>query len=186
MLLAARKAGVTELVATPHCHGAHFDAQRIREHFEQLKPYAHDLTFRLGYEVHYRKLMEMGLDDAPRYATEDSNEFLLELPTGGFPLDIERVVFGLRGQGLDVTIAHPERYAPVQDDISNARELVDMGCRLQLSADCFTDGMFSKRKRCATKLLKEGLISFVASDAHCVDDYRAFAKAPHPEPSMAL
>lgn len=178
MLCAARNAGVTELVATPHCHRSHFDEDRIRDHFAQLKPYAHDIDFRLGFEVNYRRLVIMDPDEVTRYAFEGSNEFLLELSNSEFPFDLERQVFMLRGKGLDVIIAHPERYAPVQDDIDNAHMLLDMGCKLQLSADCFAEGRFSKQRRCAMKLLKEGLVSFVGSDAHCVEDYRIFMKAP--------
>jgi len=181
MLEAARQAGVTDLVATPHCRGSHFDLQKIRRHFEQLEPYAYGLRLRLGFEVHYRKLMEMGLDAISGYTTQGTNEFLFELPTASFPLDLERTIFGLRGRGLEVIIAHPERYAPVQEDISVAGRLVDMGCRLQLSANCFAEGRFSRRRRCALRLLEKGLVSFVASDAHCVDDYKVFARAPHRE-----
>lgn len=178
MLCAARKAGVTELVATPHCHRSHFDEDKIRKHFEQLKPYAHGMDFQLGFEVNYRKFITIDMDEVARYTFENTNELLLELSGGTFPIDLERQVFTLRGKGLDVIIAHPERYTPVQDDIDNARLLVDMGCKLQVSADCFAEGRFSTQRRCASKLLKEGLVSFVGSDAHCVEDYRIFNKAP--------
>ena len=62
-----------------------------------------------------------------------------------------------------------------------ASGLVDMGCGLQLSANCFAEGRFSRRRRCALRLLEKGLVSFVASDAHCVDDCKIFTRVAHRE-----
>ena len=71
------------------------------------------------------------------------------------------------------------RYARKKRTIAN--RLMDMGCRLQLPANCFAEGRFSRRRRCALRLLEKGLVSFVASDAHCVDDYKVFTRVAHRE-----
>lgn len=174
MLRVAKRAGITSIVATPHCRGSHFSPGRIRRNYEELKRHAQGIQLRLGYEVYYNNLVQMGVEKAHDFSTEGTNELLLELPLHEFPFELERTVFELRASGLQVIIAHPERYEPVQKDIRRGHELVDMGCELQLSANCLTDSLLSNRKRCAKKLLKEGLVSYIASDAHCADDYRDF------------
>ena len=79
--------------------------------------------------------------------------------------------------GLRVIIAHPERYRDVQKSLDIAREMKELGCYLQLSANFIKGGMLDTRRRIATALLKEDLIDYVASDAHRPDDYAVFAKA---------
>ena len=78
--------------------------------------------------------------------------------------------------GYEVVIAHPERYIAVQQDISVAYELVEMGCKLQASTDFIAGGRFGRERRPAMKMLKAGLYSYFASDAHRVEHYGYFAK----------
>ena len=111
------------------------------------------------------------------YGTAD---FLLELSVNASPsrfVEYERTIFELQGMGYNVIIAHPERYVAVQRDVGLAQELVDMGCRLQASADFIAGGRLGAEKRPAIELLKQGLYTFIASDAHCVKHYQYLAKA---------
>jgi protein-tyrosine phosphatase len=108
------------------------------------------------------------------------HEFLLELPVDAESNDyprIERAIFALQGMGYEVIIAHPERYLAIREDMGLARRLVDMGCRLQASGDFLTGGRLKGSRRPAKKMLKAGLYSYIASDAHNVEHYRVFAKA---------
>ncbi len=79
--------------------------------------------------------------------------------------------------GLDVIIAHPERYNAIQEDISIARRLVDCGCLLQASSDFIKGGRLGKERKPALKLFEAGLYTYIASDAHCVEHYEAYAEA---------
>jgi len=185
MLHAAREAGITQIVCTPHCRGRHFDRERIIGNFQELQRYAGQIDMMLGYEVYVEKLLDMGIEHARDYRLGESDEFLLELPTGLRPTNLDTVVYRLQGQGLQIIIAHPERYSYVQSDLQYAYDLVDMGCRLQVSADFMGAGMFSKHGKCAKALLKEGLISYIASDAHAVDDYADFRAAVRKYGSLA-
>lgn len=177
MLRSARQAGITQVVCTPHCRGRHFDADLVHRHFEELRGYAHPIEISLGYEVYVNKLLDIGLEHARDYRFGDSDDFLLELPVDLAPANLETVVYRLQGQGLRVIIAHPERYTYVQHDIEYAYGLINMGCRLQTSADFVRGGLFSAHAKCAKALLKNGLISFIASDAHEAADYDDYAAA---------
>ena len=74
-------------------------------------------------------------------------------------------------------IEHPERYPAIQKDVGIAERLVDMGCKLQASADFIAGGRFGREKKPAQRLFNEGLYSFIASDAHNVRHYDCLAKA---------
>ena len=79
--------------------------------------------------------------------------------------------------GYKVIIAHPERYIAIQRDITLAEELVHMGCELQASTDFIAGGRLGAEKRPAKRMLKAGLYSYLASDAHVPKHYRYFRKA---------
>ncbi len=179
MLHAAQKAGITHVICTPHCKRSHFDKMLIEERYGQVLPYATamGLHMALGYEVHYDGLLAYGTDRARDLCTRRTMNLLLEFSLRGIPFGYEQTLYDLTTQGIDVTIAHPERYPEVQDDIGVARNLVEMGCHLQLSANCIAKGPFNPLRTTASKLYKEGLVSYVASDAHRVDDYAYFEQA---------
>ena len=182
MLEAAKAVGITSITCTPHCRDPYFDFEAMWEAFYQLEDAAGGFPLQMGFEVNYRKLMELGLDWAEVLHFDGSNEFLLELSVGSRSSrydDYERTIFELQGMGYEVIIAHPERYVAIQKDISLADELVRMGCKLQASTDFIAGGRLGAERRPAIKMLKEGLYSYFASDAHNVKHYEYFARAHH-------
>ena len=48
---------------------------------------------------------------------------------------------------------------------------------LQLSGNFAAGGFRSNSKRAALKLLENDLVDYIASDAHCVEDYADYRKA---------
>ena len=175
MIEAARTVGVTEIVCTPHARSPYFDYDAMRAAYLELSRHT-DMPLSLGFEVAHKKLLELGVGAwARRLAFQDSDEFLLELDFACSPEDFrdyERTVYELQGQGLTVIIAHPERYRAVQRDLALAERLVDLGCRLQASADFVAGGRLGRERRPARRLFKRGLYSLVASDAHRPEHYR--------------
>ena len=186
MLEAAKAAGVTSITATPHCRDPYFDYQAMHEAFAELSAAAGDFPLQMGFEVSHHKLMELGFAWAPHLCLAGTNTLLLELSVGASPSrfsEYERSIFTLQGMGLNIVIAHPERYVAIQHDIDLAEELVSMGCKLQLSCDFISGGRLRQGRRPAVRLLKEGLVSYLASDAHVPAHYdllqRAYKKYGH-------
>ena len=180
MLDAARAAGVTSIVCTPHCRDPYFDFDAMWGAFELLRAHAGGFPLQMGFEVNHRKLMELGLDWADRLHFDGSAEFLLELSTRAGRVEFseyERTIFELQGRGYEVIIAHPERYRAIQEDIELAERLVRMGCRLQASADFVSGGRFGREKKPARRLLDAGLYDYIASDAHTLRHYKLLVKA---------
>ena len=179
MLHAAAKAGITEIVCTPHCRDPYFDFDAMWDAFEALRSHS-PIPLRMGFEVNIRKLRELGLEWVECLKFQDSNTFLLELSMHAGKRDFEdyeREIYELQCKGCDVIIAHPERYRAIQEDIEIAERLVKMGCKLQASADFIKGGRFGKERKPAQRLFDASLYSYLASDAHCVEHYAVFAKA---------
>jgi protein-tyrosine phosphatase len=180
MLAAARRAGVTSITCTPHCRSPYFDFDAMWQAFYQLEDAAEGFPLQMGFEVNHRKLMELGLDWARVLHFDGSNEFLLELSAGASPstyADYERTIFALQGMGYEVIIAHPERYVAIQRNPELAVELVNMGCKLQASCDFIAGGRLGRERRPAIRMLKDGLYSYLASDAHVPQHYELLARA---------
>lgn len=184
MLQAARAAGITEIVCTPHCRDPYFDWDAMWASYELFATTALnagiDTPIRMGFEVNHSKLMELGLDWIDHLAFADTDEFLLELDTRCKPHHFDeymRTIFKIQSHGYEVIIAHPERYLAIQQDIGIAESLVDMGCVLQASTDFVSGGRFGDELRPAKRMLKEGLYTYFASDAHNVRHYNDYKTA---------
>ncbi|MDO4502352.1 MAG: protein tyrosine phosphatase [Coriobacteriia bacterium] len=180
MLAAAKEAGVDRMVCTPHLRWDDFDEGVVRSRFAQFKEHSADagVTAELGFEVYYKTLLKRGLDCAPRYCLDGTNQLLLEFNSGGeIPFGWEQTVDKLRNvYGLDVTIAHPERYSTAWKDFDAVYQLKDAGCSLQVSAMDLEGGFLSKPTKVAKRMMKEGLCDALVSDAHRAEHYARFAK----------
>ncbi|WP_165253813.1 CpsB/CapC family capsule biosynthesis tyrosine phosphatase [Adlercreutzia sp. ZJ304] len=179
MLAEAKRSGINHIVCTPHCKSSSFNYDMICVRYDELRPQAERQGIRLdlGFEVHWQKLMELGLDCAPDLCFEGTNLMLLEFSVGKMPANWQRIIYELQGQGIQVIIAHPERYQPIQHNIDIAYELKELGCLLQLSGNFISAGRLKASRKTAINLLKEGLVDYVASDAHCAEDYADYREA---------
>lgn len=180
MLEAAREAGVTSIVCTPHCCDPYFDYDAMWDAYELLVSHASGFPLQMGFEVNHAKLMSLGMEWADCLHFDGSNEFLLELSSRATPYDFEsyeRTIFELQAKGYEVIIAHPERCKAIQDDIDIAKRLVSMGCKLQASADFVKGGRFGRERKPAKRMFDAMLYRYIASDAHCADHYVYLRKA---------
>ncbi|HIY84254.1 CpsB/CapC family capsule biosynthesis tyrosine phosphatase [Rubneribacter sp.] len=180
MLDAARQAGVTSIVCTPHCRDPYFDYDAMWDAYELLAAHADGFPLTMGFEVNHSKLMDLGMEWVDRLCFDGTGEFLLELSTRARKPEFEvyeRTIFELQGKGYQVIIAHPERYRAIQEDVEVARRLVRMGCKLQASADFVAGGRMGAERKPAKRLFEENLYSYIASDAHRVEHYRYLAEA---------
>ncbi len=185
MLQAARAAGVTSMVCTPHARSPYFDYERMVAAYntfaEAAARVAPEVHVAMGFEVAHKKLIQLGVETwAPYLRFAETPEFLLELDTACNAADFqeyERTIYTLQGMGYTVIIAHPERYHAIQKDIQIARNLVNMGCKLQASADFIAGGRFGREKKPAKKMFDEMLYTYIASDAHKPEHYTYLAQA---------
>ena len=143
--------------------------------YELLVAHADGFPLTMGSEVNHSKLMQLGMEWAEHLHFDGTNEFLLSCSRGCADFEIyERTIFELQ-DGLQVIIAHPERYRAIQEDVEVARGLVKMGCKPQASADFIAGGRMGAERKPAKRLFDENLYAYIASDAHRVEHYGYFA-----------
>ena len=77
--------------------------------------------------------------------------------------------------GITPVVAHIERYHCLENDEKKVRDLIDMGCYMQINSSSvlkpklFGDKYKFMKKR-ARFFLEKDLVHFVASDMHNLDD----------------
>ena len=175
----ARASGIDSIICTPHMRWSDFDKAAVEERFGRLAGYAPDIQWTLGYEVFYKRLLELGFEHAREFRVGDTDTILLEFNSGArVPDDWERSFYKLQStQGLDITLAHPERYSSVLEDFDIVYRMKNAGVRMQVSAGDLLLGRFNKTAKTARRLLDEGLAEVLVTDAHCPEHYADFRKA---------
>ena len=90
---------------------------------------------------------------------------LLELPHDVY-VPLERLLDELDGAGLVGILSHPERNRGLLNQPGVLRPLVERGCLLQVTAGSLTGAFGSQIEKFASSLVEQGLVHFVATDAH--------------------
>lgn len=189
MLKIAEKAGVTDIILTPHyIKGSIYNADNVKKWklLSELKEKAHaagiSVNLYLGNEIYIDGELSKML---AAYENEKS-ELMYEVSTLNstkyvlveFPVQVEdktakETLFSLVQHGFVPVIAHPERYVYVQNNLEIVDEWISAGCLLQ--GDYLA--VLGRYGRRAEKTLKELLVRdkifCLASDTHKVsDEYR--------------
>ena len=108
----------------------------------------------------------------------NSHYLLIELPMSGVFNGYIDVFTELMNYGYKIILAHPERYYDFQDNFDRIYELDRIGVLFQSNLDSIIGGYGKNAKRMMKRLLKERLISFLASDIHHKKhDYTKWDKA---------
>ena len=95
------------------------------------------------------------------------------------PIMLDEVISNLLKKGYIPVLAHPERYAYLQNDIEAYKRLKNLGVLFQINAK----SLHNKSKcsyKIALKLIELGLVDFIGSDTHKMRDIQkleAFLKS---------
>ena len=171
ILKASYEGGVRKMILTPHFRLGMFetDGETILNRFRHLKDEAEkqfpELSLYLGCEFHASMDMEELLKTHPRFFMAGSRYLLLEFSSGDTESFIKDRVYAAESLGAKVILAHVERYQATRKP-EFLEELKRRGAMIQVNADAVLgkDGFLIKRY--ANKLIKDGLIDIIASDAH--------------------
>jgi protein-tyrosine phosphatase len=174
----AFESGTRVLFATPHAHAAWDQFPRTADRsdiYERSFPLVHDvvrawgLDLRRGWEL-YPTVVTDGVElDA--YRLEGTRAVLVEFP--GWWLDVDGAVELVADAARVVEradlvplLAHPERCPAVAADPAAVRPLAEAGWPLCLNGPSLTGDHGTAAERTAWRLLEDGVVSIVASDAH--------------------
>lgn len=169
MLDAAAESGTTDIVATPHANTQYsFDPNLIQNRIRELAmvrpagPRIH-----LGCDFH---MMFSNIEDAlvhpVKYAINAKSYLLVEFSDLAIFKSASDDLGRLIAAGIRPIVTHPERNPLLRQRLEQLREWVVSGCYLQVTAASYFGRFGSKAERFAEELTLEGLVHFIASDAH--------------------
>jgi len=170
MLARAAAYGYRTMVATPHLPRRLDSAylEQIVRTLAEVRALADGsgIDVRLGFEAQLTPDLPARLQAGEPATLAGSRTILVDLPFAGWPHHAESSLFALQRAGFRPVLAHPERYAAVQDDPARALDLAEQGILLQATIGSFTGLFGSRARQAAEHLLRHDAIHFVATDAH--------------------
>lgn len=170
---AAVEGGCKNLIATPHFYAErHSLDNRLKtadERFNALRSFVLEnklsVSLLCGFEVRYFDGISR-IDALNDLCINHSKVILLELEPLPFTEKVVEEILDLDYYGYTVILAHVERYSKIKGFKSIKRLIEDGRVIAQCNAASFLSGAFQKA---AFRLVKEGLVSLVASDMHSME-----------------
>lgn len=166
-----RDYGFTQFITTPHVltgvwnntyegikgveqtHQAYLKTQGIAHPFKAAAEYLMD-------DVFLQKIKKEPL------LTLKDNYVLVEMSYLNAPMQLYEVLYDLQLEGYQPILAHPERYLFYHFKQEEYKKLKKVGCKFQVNLLSVTGYYGKPVLDIAQKLLDEGMIDFVGSDAH--------------------
>jgi protein-tyrosine phosphatase len=165
--------GTRVAVATPHIRPGYVTdvselPARVAELQLALAREGIPLELRVGGELAHGMVERMSQDELETIAQGPCGArwILLEAPFFGFGPAFHDASGELRERGFGVVIGHPERSARLGEDLAPLRHEVLFGSALQLNVWTIAGRHGEEARDIALRLVREGLASVVASDAH--------------------
>jgi protein-tyrosine phosphatase len=164
--------GIGTVIATPHQLGNHANntAAAIRETAarfgQRLQEVRLPTKILPGADVRIEPDLPQRIRrDEVLTLADHGRHVLLELPHEVYvPLD--RLLGGLQSVGLTGILSHPERNRGILKQPDVLKPLVMRGCLMQVTAGSFLGNFGEGVQRFAQWMLEQGLIHFIATDAH--------------------
>ena len=172
LLRLAKEDGTEAVVLTPH-HRGRFRSntpQFLRSRFQELVARAETevpgMLLFLGNEAAHERELGDKVAEGRVLSINDSNYVLLEFDFNSSRTQVYEETMSLIGTGYTPIIAHVERYDIFRKNKKLAKELTYVGALLQLNADSILGNCGFATKWLCHRLLKAGMVHFVASDGH--------------------
>ena len=164
--------GVTVIACTPHIFPGVYNnsGPDIRGHVARLQSEfdAAQIAIRLvtGGDVHVAPDLVSKLNCGEALSLNDSRYVLVEPPHHILPPNIEGLFFNLLTAGYVPIVTHPERMSWIDRDYDILVRLVRSGAWMQITAGAVLGKFGSRAKGWSERLLHDGMVHIVASDAH--------------------
>ena len=102
----------------------------------------------------------------------DSNYILFELPFDHIPIYADQLLYKLNIARIIPILAHPERNRVLINNFDSCIKFLENGCLVQIDAASVVGVYGAGARHIAEKIIKLNIAQFVASDAHCAEDYQ--------------
>ena len=167
--------GITTIACTPHILAGVYDTPgatiRAATALMQTALAEAGIAIRLvvGCDLHVAPDNVARLRSGTALPLNGSRYVLLELPHHVLPPRMDHALFDIMAAGYVPILTHPERAGWIERDYVLVRRLAGAGVPMQVTAGALT-GAFGRRARYwSERMLDEGLVDLVASDAHSAD-----------------
>lgn len=173
----AAQNGVTDIILTPHYIDiGEYDENKILENFNELKVKVkeQDLPIKLylGNEVAIYGNVYSVMQDTRINKLANSRYMLIEFPMS---TDVDYVIdtiYELKIKGIVPIIAHPERCECFRKHEERIKQAVEEGALIQCNTGSLIGTYGNTAKKIVKRLLKEGLVHFLATDTHTIKHSR--------------
>lgn len=169
MLRVAIAAGTTDLVATPHASPRYrYNREAARAALDDLQSAVGGaIRLHLGCDCHFsHDNIEAVMATPARFTVNGGPWLLLEFSDFSIPPATEVVFASLRALGVYPIVTHPERNLELRRTPGRLKDWVRAGAYLQVTAQSLTGGFGGEARGLSLDLIRQGLVHFVASDAH--------------------
>jgi protein-tyrosine phosphatase len=164
--------GVTVVACTSHILPGlyHNSGPAIRQATAQLQEILDQegiaLRLTTGADVHMAPDFVAGLRSGKLLSIADSRYVLVEPPHHTAPPQLEDFFFNLVVAGYVPILTHPERLSWVPSRYETIKRLVRSGVWMQVTAGSFSGAFGRNALYWAERLLDDGCVHLIASDAH--------------------
>jgi len=161
--------GITHVVATPHSNNRYyFDFAEVRRLRDQLQAKAGDrLKIATGCDFHLNpENLESLRKDPAHYCINQRDFLLVEFNEFSIPPSMDQTLHEIQLAAVQPVITHPERNSILRSHPERLKKWVHQGCFVQVTGGALTGGFGAGPQQDALRWISEGLIHFVASDAH--------------------
>ncbi|MBJ6745095.1 tyrosine protein phosphatase [Streptococcus sp. 121] len=172
--------GVRTVIATSHRRRALFDTpeDKFETNFQQIKALESEIgpgfTILYGAEIYFNSDALKKLEERTIPTLGGTGYALIEFSMDTPYRDIHKALSAILQLGITPVVAHIERYHALDMDADKVKELINMGCYMQINSSSvlppklFGDKYKFMKKR-ARFFLDQDLVHFVASDMHNLD-----------------
>ena len=172
MLQMAYDEGIRCIIATPHHHPirgmADVDSLRSRIKFVRNEAEKIDKKFRvyLGMEVFFTHDIPEKILEGKVRGINNKKVILLEFsPSDEFNYILQAVQL-VQASGVDIIMAHCERYMCLLKDVDRVRHLSRLGVKFQVNAGSVIGKSGKRAQKFIGELMDDDLVFCVGTDAH--------------------
>lgn len=168
----AEQAGFSNIILTPHYIEDYYEnkIEVIKPKINELKKIVYDQEILVELHPGNEILLTDNTPDlilnSQISTLANSRYVLFELPFSNRMLNIDEIIYKIKANGYIPILAHPERYAYIQENPNNLIEIIKLGVLIQSNYGSFMEQYGKKAKNTVEILLKNKLINFLGSDTH--------------------
>lgn len=164
--------GVEVMACTPHFMPGLYDNEaadirsRVAALNDRLRDEGIELALVTGCDAHVRPDFLACLRNGHILTLHESRYILFEPPHNILPQRLDDLLFNIVAGGYVPILTHPERLEWIEPNFGMISQYVRMGVWMQVTAGSLTGDFGRRAQYWAQKLLAEGLVHIIASDAH--------------------